>query len=165
MAKKRINIEVRGVAKLVAKAQPKLVAKPIREMFEAAGEDYLNLAKLRAPVDIGLLRSTLARGAKASIFQVEARQVPRFVKVGTSHVDQKSGFPYPKVLDVSPRYHHRGGGAGGSAAPAASGEQSKLQGTRTRGWFSGVKKEPAYLMLIRRRISTAERAIKKNWNR
>jgi hypothetical protein len=149
-----IKISVHGLEQLERKLGPDLINGPVRDMFNRAGEEYLNFGKVRSPVDTGLMRSTLAKGANNGIFELDTRVPPLFVKVGTSHVSRQ-GFPYPVALDESPRYHYRGGGAQGGAA----------RGAPTQGWFTGIQALPSFLDRFREIIRGAERAIKARWER
>ncbi len=71
-----MEIELKGWDKLIAKMGPKLLSKPVTDFFNRSGISLVNLARVKAPVDTGLLRSSIAH-------EVEKAQVPSWAKVGS----------------------------------------------------------------------------------
>jgi hypothetical protein len=132
-----------------------LLNDPQTDMLISLGEAYLNEAKLRAPVDTGLMRSTLARGANGGIFDLDRAHPPLFIKVGTSHVSSY-GFPYPKALDAGGdklTYHYRGGGALGGAA----------RGQPTKGWFGNIRGLASFVAKRAQIVQRAGARIRARW--
>lgn len=138
-----MKMEVRGLQELIAKTRDKkLIGEPLRRFFNRATLKVESRGKVNAPVDKGRLRGGLAS-------EVDTAEIPRWGKVGTdvSH----RGFPYPKALDESDRYHYRGGGALG------------LSGANTQGWFS-ERSVQASLEDIRGYLREAGSDIKAIWD-
>ena len=114
-----IEVTIEGLAEALEKLTPDLYLEPLRRFYERAMETALNAAKVRAPVDTGRMRSSLARGSPGSIWEIDSAATPLWAKVGTNVND--SGFGYPRALDESSKYHYRG---------------TPYKGQPTQGWFS-----------------------------
>ena len=132
-----VRADSADLQRLRRKLKPQQLDRPLRIMFERMADIYFNHAKLRAPVDTGRLRSSLARGAANCIYELDRAVPPGWVRVGTPVVNDQ-GKSYPAILDTSPRHHYRGGGAQGLRRRATSADIGALKGKPTRGWFSGV---------------------------
>jgi len=138
-----MKIEIRGLDRLIAKtSDKKLIGQPLKRFLNRSAVKIVSRGKEQAPVDRGYLRNNIA-------FKVDSSEVPQWAKVGcdVSH----RGFPYPKALDESDRYHYRGGGALGQS------------GNKTRGWFS-ERSVHASLEDIRSYARDAEKEIKQAWD-
>lgn len=115
-------IQVENIEEVLATIDPEhLLAKPVHDFLYKCGLETSNMAKERAPHDTGRLWSSL--GTDESI-EIDNAEIPLWVMVGTNV--NAEGFPYPKALDESDRYHYRGR------------SQTALFGTETKDWFSGT---------------------------
>jgi hypothetical protein len=132
------TIKIEGLDEALKRLNSSLYAEPLRRFWQRVGILVINQAHLNAPVDTGRLRSSLAQGAPNSISEIDSANPPLWAKVGTNV--NREGFFYPRALEESDRYHHRGGGAGGAGNLKAK-AQSKFGGQPTKGWFSGSIRE------------------------
>jgi hypothetical protein len=138
-----MKVEIRGLKELIEKANSeRLLAAPIRRFFNRAALTIVSRGKLQAAVDKGYMRNNIA-------FEVDSSEIPTWARVGCDVSNR--GFPYPKALDESDRYHYRGGGALGQS------------GAKTRGWFS-ERSVKASLEDIRGYLRDAGKEIKDRWD-
>jgi hypothetical protein len=140
-----MNVSIPGLADMLKKLDSDLYAEPLKRFWERAAESALNQARLRAPVDTGRMRSSLAKGASGGIWAMDPGKVPEWFKVGTNV--NRNGFQYPLALEKGhgpkvsegDRYHYRGGGAGG-ARNIKDKTKGLFSGASTKGWLTGAFK-------------------------
>lgn len=138
------RFELRGIDRLLRKLDYKtLFNDPLRRFFNRATLKIVSRGKEQAPVQFGRLRGGIRN-------EVDSSSPPKWGKVGCNVAHR--GFPYPKALDESDRYHYRGGGALGQT------------GRRTRGWFS-ERSVQASLSDIRGYLRDAEKDVKDIWDK
>ena len=164
-----IEVEVRGLERLLRTLRPELVGAPMRHFFQRATTLIANEAKRRAPVGIsGHLRSKISS-------EVDKSSVPLFGKVGTrvhyapyqEYGTGSEGDPeVPHVARHWPPGHALGLWA--SRHGFRSGAQvariiGKRGGLRPRRFFRGAVKETE--PRIPGLLEQAEREIKAEWDR
>ena len=111
-----VEVIIEGSDKLrQAMDNEQLTAPAIRKMMYHIAILLRRGAKERSPVDTGKLLASLT-------YMVDSRPLPRFAIVSTDRLSPR-GFPYPRALEDSPRYHYR---------------RTARQGLPTKGWFSGT---------------------------
>jgi len=133
-----IDMEIKGLDRLLSKVNPQLLNKPMKEFLTKAAIVVQGKARERAPVDTGRLRSSIA-------YKVDSAAFPTWAKVGTN-VRSNSGALYPRILDESDRTHYRGGKAAGLPSMRAVAQGKTIggvgigarMGSQTKGWFSKV---------------------------
>lgn len=81
-----ITAEVKGLEKVLQKLGPDLIAEPLRDFLNKAGQHVQSEAKERAPVDTGRLRSSITT-------EVDDGLPPLWAKVG-SNVDYAPYMEY-----------------------------------------------------------------------
>lgn len=103
-----ISVRIEGLERLLKKASPDILAKPLRNFFERASLAVENRAKEKAPVDTGRLRSSLAH-------EIDGAAVPLWAKVGTN-------VTYAPFMEFGTGAFAEGpgGGSGGHWPPGAA---------------------------------------------
>ncbi len=76
-------MSVDGTEAIIKKYQPKTLKRPVTRFLDRSGISVLNEAKVRAPVDTGLLRSSLAKGAGSGVWEMAHGVFPKQLEVGT----------------------------------------------------------------------------------
>lgn len=71
------GLTITGVEEFISRLSPTLLDKPLRRLLTRAAMYAQGSARERAPVDTGLLRSSIA-------YEIEAGEAPLWAKVGTS---------------------------------------------------------------------------------
>jgi len=72
-----ISVQIIGLDRVMQKASPALLAKPMRQFFDRATIAVQNRARQNAPVDTGRLRSSITT-------RVDPSEVPQWGEVGTN---------------------------------------------------------------------------------
>jgi hypothetical protein len=141
------RIQLRGLGPALNKLDPAdpFYAPAVHQAFADLGKLGQAYVRTRAP------RGRTGRLANSIVHVLDARPVPRFVKIGWPRgggpMPTRSGFRYPGALEGGPRFHYRSG---------------PLKGRPTRGWLSGARK---FLRTqARRLLTTAARQIEAAWS-
>ena len=116
---------------------------PRRDAMEKSGFAVLNEAAMPGvvPIDTGRLRASLSKGGSDNIFNMDAKPVPLFVKVGT-----KVLYAEPLEAPVTRTPHYRGGPSSGKP---------------TAGWLTRALKNA--LPTIQAALDTAAKKIRDKW--
>ena len=117
-----VTVKIEGLERLIRKLDPDLIAGPMRNFLKKSAITVQGLARKKASVDMGRLRSSID-------YEVDGRQAPLWAKVGSRvhyAIPQEFGtgsqgepgvahkakhWPPPAALDVWARRHgfERGG--------------------------------------------------------
>jgi hypothetical protein len=95
-----VNVEIKGLDKLLKSANPKILAQPMTKFFNKSAERVRDQAKRKAPVDVGRLRSSLA-------IEVEKKPLPLWAKIGTNVAYAKPVEFGTGLLSDAPDSKHR----------------------------------------------------------
>ena len=106
-----ITVQVIGLEKLLKALDGNaLLAQPIKDALEKSGYAALNEAHMPGvvPIDTGRLWASLSKGGEGNIFDMDAKPVPLWAKVGTTVVYAK-----PLAMPKTRTPHYRGGPSAG----------------------------------------------------
>lgn len=101
-----IEVKVIGLEKLLKALDGNaLLAQPVKDALEKSGFAVLNEAHMPGvvPIDTGRLRASLSKGGADNIFEMDAKPVPLWAKVGTKVVYAKP-LAMPKTRNPHYRY-------------------------------------------------------------
>jgi hypothetical protein len=144
------QVQIEGLQRILKKLQPKeLWGHSFRRFFDRSGETVLNEARLNAPVKTARTITSLGRGASDNVYDLDPNDLPAYLRVGTRV--NRNGFPYPRALNDSDRYHHRSKTGFG------------LKGKPTKGWFTDSLKRA--MPQIRSYLGQMRAEIKQKWNK
>ena len=98
----RLQTSVPSLPGLLARlSADRLLRKPIRALLSRVGKAGRAAGKVAAPVGA-------TRQLSSNItFRVSAKQIPTFVAIVAS-ARSRQGFPYPKLLEFSPKHKRKG---------------------------------------------------------
>ena len=136
MARPTFNFTARvaGLNELLRLIEPpsNLYGEPWREGMMALARKGEIAAKFAAPVKTGWLKSHI-RGV------VQRKPMPKWVAIRSRGTNpHRRGYPYPRLLEFSPKHHHQ-------------------------GWFSGVKE--TIIAQVDAALSQISRGILERWTR
>ena len=140
-----ITVQVIGLEKLLKALDGNaLLAQPIKDALEKSGYAALNEAHMPGvvPIDTGRLWASLSKGGADNIFDMDAKPVPLFVKVGTKVV-----YAEPLESPVTRTPHYRGGPS---------------KGQQTKGWLGSRALKNA-LPKIEAALNAAAKKIAEKW--
>lgn len=102
MATLKVTIEIAGYAALMRKLRPpeSLYAKPWRDAMEEVARLGAEQARSTAP------RGETGQLAAKIAYRVQKSPIPRYAVIKTTARRKK--FPYPRLLEWSPKHHHSG---------------------------------------------------------
>lgn len=103
----QVKVRVEGLKELQKRLRGnELYAEPLRQAFAAIGDLAVQVARGRAPVGkTGQLKAQIRA-------KVSPAPIPRYVVLKTTAVRRSRkfprGYPYPAIVEFSPRSKHRG---------------------------------------------------------
>lgn len=162
-----LNYKVEGLEQFLRKCDPRILSKPLRELFTKAAVTGQNKSREGAPVDSGRLRSDIN-------YAVDPREVPLFAQYGTA-VEyapfQEFGTGAMSDGEGSSDWHWPPAAALDTWA-ARHGFESGYQVAKIIGQRGGLKPKRflrnAFDEIVRGMghwIGEAERAIREQWDR
>ncbi len=154
MSSFNLNVNMRGLRKLVKKADTAILRKPMRTFFTKTGVKVQGESRRRAPVDTGTLRNSI-------VYNVDKRPLPLWVKIGSNkkyapfqEFGTRPHFPPPSALSTWARRH--GLPSGFLAARAIARRGIKGKEYMQKGLRASRESIKAYL-------ADAAKAVEKAW--